>query len=216
MASILPLLNVLSQEFEKESGAFLSQSPDLEGRGDGGFRLQDFSPAGGDQQAVKNPGHAEKEKRRARDLKPGMPENGKTRNDQPCDDLPFAALGAHGHPGGRRIGQLIYSVSVIGEEENGLIRGEEGSQAEKPSLRGNEADKFLLALPQHRAGNFGVGTHRVVLEPDTFALLDPAADQGAAQVQDALFALPLKGPLGNIASRPFIPERGDVRSQPFC
>ena len=161
-------------------------------------------------------GDAEKEKRRARDLKPGMPENGKTRNHQPCDDLSFAPLGADDHPGGRRIGQLIYSVSVIGEEENRLIRGEDGSQAEQPSLRGNEADKFLLALPQHGAGNFGVGAHSVVLEPDALAVSDPVLDQGATQLQDPLFALPLKGSLGHIASRPFIPERGDVLSQSFC
>jgi hypothetical protein len=60
-----------------------------------------------------------------------------------------------------------------------------------------------------------VGAHGVVLEPDTLSFSDPSPDQGAAQIQDALFALPLKGSLGNIASRPFFPKGGDVLSQPI-
>jgi hypothetical protein len=61
-----------------------------------------------------------------------------------------------------------------------------------------------------------MGAHGVVLEPDALTLSGPVPDQGATQLQNALFTLPLKGPLGNIASRPFTPERGDVLSQPFC
>ena len=197
------------------SGAFLSQGPDLKGRGDGRLRLQDFSPAGWNQQAVQSPGDAEKEKRGAGDLKPWMRKESKTRYHQPCDDLPFAPLGAHRHTGGGRISQFLHRIFVTVEEEKGAIRGVEGSKAEDPLIGGQEADEFLLALPQHRSGDLRVGAHRVVLEPDPLAFPDPLPDQGAAQLQDAIFALPLKGALGNIAARPFFPKGGDVLSQPL-
>jgi hypothetical protein len=210
MSRILPSLNPLAQEFEEQPGAFLSQGPDLEGLGNGGLWLQDLSPAGGNQQAVQSSDDAEEEKRGACDLKPGMGEEGKARNDKSCNDLPFAPLGAHCHPGGRLVVQFLHSVFVTIEEEKRLIRGEDAPQAEEPMLGGQEADEFLLALPQHRAGNLCVGAHGVVLEPDAFAFPGPVADQSAAQVQDPLFALPLKGSFGNIASRPFFPEGADV------
>jgi len=41
---------------------------------------------------VQSPGDAEKEKRAACDLKPGVAEESKTRNHHPCDDLSFAPL----------------------------------------------------------------------------------------------------------------------------
>jgi hypothetical protein len=50
-----------------------------------------------------------------------------------------------------------------------------------------------------------MGAHRVMLEQDAFALPDPVPDKGTAKVQHASFALFLKGPLGDIASRPFLP-----------
>ena len=109
---ILPLLDLLAQEFEKLPGTFLSQSPDLEGRGDGRLWLQHFSPPGWNKQTVQGSGDSEKEKRGACDLKPGVAEDGKTSNHQPCDDLPFASLGAHGHPGSGPIGQFFHSVFV--------------------------------------------------------------------------------------------------------
>jgi len=210
MLLILPLLNLLAQEFEEFSGAFLSQSPDLEWRGDRRLRLQDFSPAGWNQQAVQSPGHAEKEKRSACDLKPGVAEEGKTRNHRPGNDLPFASLGAHGHPGGGRIGQFLHSVCVPIEKEKGLIRSVKGSEAKEPLVGGQEADEFLFAFPQHRAGNLCVGSHGVVLEPDTLAFPDPAPDKSPAKVQHGLIALLLKGSLGNIASRPLFPKGVDV------
>ena len=210
---ILPLLDLLAQELEELPGAFLSQGPDLKGREDGRLRLQDFSPAGRNQQSVQSPGDAEKEKRAACDLKPGVAEESKTRNHQPCDDLSFAPLGAHGHPGCGRIDQFLHRIFVTVEKEKGSVWSVDGSKAEEPPLCGKEADKFLLALPQHRAGYLGVGTHGVVLEPDTFAFPDPAPDKCAAQIEDALFAFLLKGPLGNIASSAFCPKLGDVFSQ---
>jgi hypothetical protein len=85
-----------------------------------------------------------------------------------------------------------------------------GSEAKDPLVGGQEADEFLLALPQHRAGNFCVGAHGVVLEPDTLAFPDPLPDQGAAQVQDPLFALLFKRSFRNIASRPLFPKLGDI------
>jgi hypothetical protein len=210
MLCILPLLNLSAQEFEEQPGAFLSQGPDLKGRGDGRLWLQDFSPAGWNQQAVQGSGDAEKKKRGACDLKPWMRKGGKPRNHKSCNDLPFAPLGAHRYTGGGRIGHFLQSVFVTVEEEKGLIRGEEGSQAEEPILGGQEADEFLLALPQHRPGDLGVGAHGVVLEPDTLAFSYPALDKSPAKVQHDLFALLLKGSLGDIASRPFFPEGADV------
>lgn len=101
------------------------------------------------------------------------------------------------------------------EKEQGLVRRLEGSKAEESALGGQEAYEFLLALPQHRTGNLGVAEDAVMLEQDGFALPEPVPDKGAAQVEDALFALFLKGPLGNIASRPFSPEVDDALPQPF-
>jgi hypothetical protein len=60
-----------------------------------------------------------------------------------------------------------------------------------------------------------VGAHGVVLEPDALAFSDPVPDQGVAQLQDALFAFPLKGALGNIASRPFFPKGDDPFPKPI-
>jgi len=91
----------------------------------------------------------------------------------------------------------------------------DGSQAEQPALGGEEAYEFLLALSQHRAGNLGMGSHRMMLEQHALALPDPSPDKGPAKIQHALFAFPLKGSLGYIASCPFFPEGGDVFSQPF-
>jgi len=213
--AILPLLDLLAQEFEKPSGALFSQGPDLERRRGGRLRLQHFSPAGRKQEAVQGSGDPQEEKRGACDLKPGMSEDGETRYNQSCNDLPFAPLGAHGHPGGGRIREFLHSVLITGEEEKGLVRSEDGSQAEQTTLSGKEAYEFLLALPQHRAGNLGMGSHGVVLELDAFTLPDPPTDKGPAEVQHGLFALFLEGAIGNIASRPFFPEGGDVLPQPF-
>jgi hypothetical protein len=160
-------------------------------------------------------GDPQEEKRGACDLKPGMSEDGETRYDQSCNDLPFAPLGAHRHPGGGLIDQFLQSVFITVEKEKGSVRSVDDSQAEEPTLGGKEAYEFLLALSQHRAGDLGVGAHGVMLELDAFALPEPSPDKGAAQFQHAPLALFGKGPLGYIASRPFFPERGDVFSQPF-
>jgi hypothetical protein len=57
-----------------------------------------------------------------------------------------------------------------------------------------------------------VGVDSVMLEQNAFALPQPAPDKGAAQIQDALLALSLKGSFGNIASGPFRPELDNVLS----
>src|SRR4030042_4921604 len=85
-----------------------------------------------------------------------MCEDGKTRNHQSCNDLPIAPLGAHDHSGGGLIGQFFQSLFVTVEEEKGLVRSVDGSQAEEPALGGKEADEFLLAFSQDRAGNLGM------------------------------------------------------------
>jgi len=215
MFSILPLLDLLAQEFEELSGALFSQGPDLEGRRGGRRRLQHFSPAGWNQQGVQSSGDPQEEKRGACDLKPRMSDDRKSRYDQSCNDLPFAPLRAHRHPGGGRIGQFVQSVFITVEKEKGSVRGVDDSQAEEPALGGKEAYEFLLALSQHRAGHPGMGAHGVMLELDAFALPDPSTDKGAAQLQHSPLALFGKGSFGYIASRPFFPERNDVLPQPF-
>jgi hypothetical protein len=109
-----------------------------------------------------------------------MCEDGKTRNHQSCNDLPITPLGAHDHPGGGRIGQFLHSIIVTVEEEKGLVRSVDGSQPEEPALGGQEADEFLLALSQHRAGKLGVGAYGVVLELDAFALPESSPNKSAA------------------------------------
>jgi len=74
--------------------------------------------------------------------------------------------------------------------------------SEEPPLCGKEADKFLLALPQHRAGYLGVGTHGVVLEPDTLAFPDPAPTS-ARHKSRTRCSLPSERPARNIASSAF-------------
>ena len=76
---------------------------------------------------------------------------------------------------------------------------QDGSQAEEPTLGGKEANEFLLALSQHRAGNLGMGSHGVVLELDVFALPSPSPDKGAAQLQHEPLAFFGKGSFGYIA-----------------
>ena len=213
MFPILPLLDLLAQEFEELSGALFSQGPDLEGRRGGRRRLQHFSPAGRKQEAVQGSGDPQEKQRGACDLKPGMAEDGKTRYDQSCNDLPFATLGAHRHAGGGLIGQFLQSVFITVEKEKGSVRSVDGSQAEEPALGGKEAYEFLLALSQHRAGHLGMGADGVMLELDAFALPSASPDKGATQFQHLPLALFGKGPLGYIASRPFFPERNDVLSQ---
>lgn len=180
MFPILPLLDLLTQEFEEQSCALFSQGPDLERRGGGWRLLRHFGPAGRDQQTVQGPGDPQEEKRGACDLEPGMGEDGKTRNHQPCNDLSFAPLSAHDHTGGGRILKFLHSILVVVKEEKGLVRCEEGSQTKEPALGGKEADEFLLALSQHRAGHLGVGSHGVVLELDAFALPESSSYKGAA------------------------------------
>ena len=151
-----------------ESGALLSQGPDLERRGGGGRAFHDLSPAGREQQAVQDSGDPQQEHRGTCNLKPRMPEQGKDRDGQPRNDLSLTTLGMHGHPGGGRIGQFFHRVLLTVAEEDGLVRREDGSQAKQATLGGEQADEFLLALPQHGSGDLGMRAHHMMFDREAF------------------------------------------------
>jgi hypothetical protein len=110
--------------------------------------------------------------------------------------------------------QLFDRVFLPVAEEDGLVRGEEGSKAKQATLGGEQADEFLLALPQHRSRELGMGAHHVMLDQDLFILSHPPPDKGPAQVYHLPFAFLLKGPFGQVASPPFLPEGGDLLLSP--
>jgi len=43
----------------------------------------------------------------------------------------------------------------------------------RPTLGGEQAEEFLLALPQHGSGDFGVRAHHMMFDRDAFVFTDP-------------------------------------------